>query len=72
MKTQPKHREPTITKQDSERIAREILDIETLEERLSDELDFPEVAVWNIEAVLKEAFKLGRQSNQKMNKAKQE
>ena len=42
-----------------ERIAREHLDIETLETRRSDELDFHEVAVWCIRAALEAAYEAG-------------
>lgn len=41
-------------------IARRHLDLETLETRNSDDLDFREQAVWNIAAALKEAYELGR------------
>lgn len=41
-------------------IAKDCFDIETLETQNSDSLDFHEVAVWQIEKALKEAFKLGR------------
>jgi len=42
------------------RIANEILRIETLETRRSDELDFYDRAVWNIKAALEEAYKAGQ------------
>ena len=42
------------------RIAKEILRIETLETRRSDELDFYDRAVWNIKAALEEAYKAGQ------------
>lgn len=41
-------------------IAREHLGIPTLETRLSDSLDFHDVAVWQVEAALKAAYRLGR------------
>lgn len=41
-------------------IAKEILDIETLETRNSDSLDFHEVAVWQIREALAAAFEAGR------------
>ncbi|MGB0873671.1 MAG: DUF6900 domain-containing protein [Synechococcus sp.] len=40
-------------------MACKILDLETLEERNMDSLDFHEHAVWQIEAVIQEAFKMG-------------
>ena len=44
------------------KIAKEILDIETLETRNSDRLDFHEVSVWEIRDVLKAAFEAGRKA----------
>ena len=41
-------------------IARDHLGIATLETRRSDSLDFPDVAVWQVEAALKAAFDAGR------------
>jgi len=41
-------------------IAREILDIETLETRYSDRLDFHDLAVWNVKRALEAAYELGR------------
>ncbi len=46
-------------------IAAKHLDIETLEERKMDSLDFHEVAVWNLKAALRAAYEAGRQPNQK-------
>ena len=43
-------------------IAAEHLNIETLEERKSDSLDFHEVGVWNIKDALEAAFEAGKQS----------
>lgn len=40
-------------------IARQHLDIETLETRKSDRLDFHEVAVWNLKAALEAAYRAG-------------
>lgn len=40
-------------------IARKHLDIETLETRKSDRLDFHEVAVWNLKAALEAAYRAG-------------
>ena len=50
-----------------EAIARDILRIETLEERKSDELDFYDRAVWTIEAALEAAYEAGRASAQTQN-----
>ena len=43
-------------------IAQTILDLETLEARNSDSLDFKEQAVWNIKEALEQAYKAGQQS----------
>lgn len=43
-------------------IAQTILDLETLETRNSDSLDFTEQAVWNIKEALEQAYKAGQQS----------
>ncbi len=45
-----------------EQIAVTHLEIETLETRNSDDLDFHSVAVWNIKAALRAAFVAGRES----------
>ena len=45
-----------------ERIAREQLDLETLEQRKSDHLDFHDLAVWQIRAALDAAYEAGRQA----------
>lgn len=42
------------------RIAKEVLSLDTLEERRSDSLDFHEVSVWNIRAALEAAFAAGQ------------
>ena len=48
------------------RIAREILDLETLETRKMDSLDFHDLAVWQIRKALVAAYNAGRESvNQK-------
>ena len=44
-------------------IARDLLGIETLEERKSDSLDFHEVAVWQVRDALAAAFEAGRQTS---------
>jgi hypothetical protein len=41
-------------------IASRILDIETLETRRSDGLDFHEVAVWSVKQALEAAYEAGR------------
>jgi hypothetical protein len=46
-------------------IARQILLIETLEERRMDSLDFHEVAVWQVQEALETAFDAGRKSRNK-------
>ena len=45
-----------------EKIAREILDLETLETRNMDSLDFHDLAVWEIRKALEAAFNAGIQS----------
>lgn len=45
-----------------EKIAREILDLETLETRNSDSLDFHDLAVWEIRKALEAAYEAGRSS----------
>ena len=51
----------TTTKRDQqiEAIARTILDIPTLEARNSDQLDFHEVAVWQVREALRKAYMAG-------------
>jgi hypothetical protein len=44
------------------RIAREILDLETLKTRKMDSLDFHELAVWQIRKALEAAYNAGRES----------
>lgn len=41
-------------------IAKQHLDLTTLETRKNDTLDFPERAVWQIKKALEEAFKAGQ------------
>jgi hypothetical protein len=43
-----------------QRIAREVLSLETLQTRNSDRLDFREQAVWQIAKALSEAYEAGR------------
>lgn len=47
------------------KIAQQHLDIETLERRYSDSLDFYNLAVWRIQEALEAAYKAGQQSNDK-------
>ena len=44
------------------KIAQTILDLETLETRNSDSLDFKEQAVWSIKQALEQAYKAGQES----------
>ena len=44
------------------KIAREILDLETLETRSMDSLDFHELSVWEIREALEAAYNAGRQA----------
>lgn len=46
-------------------IAQQHLNIETLEERKSDSLDFKEVAVWSVKAALEAAFEAGKAAAKK-------
>jgi len=50
------------------RIARDVLGIETLEARKSDEADFHDLAVWSIEKALQAAYEAG-QANAKVYRA---
>lgn len=45
-----------------EAIAKEILDLETLETRHGDSLDFHDLAVWQLKAALEAAYKAGAES----------
>jgi len=47
------------------KIAQQHLNIETLEERKSDSLDFKEVAVWSVKAALEAAFEAGKAAAKK-------
>jgi hypothetical protein len=44
------------------KIAQEELDVETLEKRWSDNLDFYDVSVWGIKRALEAAYEAGRQA----------
>jgi hypothetical protein len=50
------------TQKTLEQIARRHFWVETLETRKSDRLDFHEVAVWNMQAALQEAFEAGKKA----------
>ena len=56
-KRQQKHKEQTI-----QRIARDILWLETLEERGRDHLDFHEIGVGQLRQALEQAYEAGRTS----------
>ena len=47
------------------KIAKAILDIETLETRHSDKLDFHDLGVWSIKEALEAAFKAGQAAKTK-------
>lgn len=56
-----KHGYKPMTKQETiEKIARDILWVETLEERKSDSLDFHELAVWQLKNALSAAYEAGK------------
>lgn len=46
----------------AEILAKDLLDIETLETRNSDSLDFHTVSVWQLKKALEAAYEAGRQS----------
>lgn len=48
-----------------EAIAKRVLGVQTLEKRWNDDLDFYDLAVWNIKEALEEAYKLGFSKAQK-------
>ena len=50
------------------RIAKQYLDIPTLETRLSDSLDFHSIAVWNLKTALEAAWKAGVNTGYKAGK----
>jgi len=50
---------PTARDNTINRIAREVLDLETLEARRMDSLDFHEHAVWSIKDALERAYEAG-------------
>lgn len=54
-KRHDQHKEQAVT-----RIAREVLDLETLDERRMDDLDFHELSVWQIRQALEQAYEAGR------------
>jgi len=51
-----------------EKIAREALDLETLETRKMDGLDFKEQAVWSIKQALEAAYEAGRNAGKRSSK----
>ncbi|MEO0513579.1 MAG: hypothetical protein AAF108_11925 [Planctomycetota bacterium] len=53
---------PTACDNAISRIARETLDLETLESRRMDSLDFHEHAVWSIKDALERAYEAGRKA----------
>ena len=46
-------------------IAKDILNIETLEERHGDWLDFHEVSVWSLKVALNDAYEAGKKAGKK-------
>ncbi len=61
MKTKPTT--PAKAQPYAAEIAREILNLETLETRRMDSLDFHELAVWEIREALEAAYNAGRQAS---------
>jgi hypothetical protein len=53
---------PTARDNALNRIAREVLSLETLESRKMDSLDFHEHAVWSIKDALERAYEAGREA----------
>ncbi len=51
------------------RIARDTLHLETLETRMSDSLDFHDLAVWSIKAALEAAYQAGFEAAKKSSKS---
>lgn len=47
-----------------EEIAKDVLEIETLETQMSDSLDFHEVSVWGLKEALIEAYSLGKSNSE--------
>ncbi|HEX7010763.1 MAG TPA: hypothetical protein VF184_12340 [Phycisphaeraceae bacterium] len=54
-----KHKDQAV-----QRIAREVLDLETLDERRMDDPDFHELSVWQIRRALEQAYEAGRDAGQ--------
>ena len=52
------------------KIARDILDLETLETRKSDSLDFHDMAVWQLRDALIAAYNAGREAGKLNTKSK--
>jgi len=57
---------------DIDKIAKDILNIDTLETRNGDSLDFHEVAVWSIKEALEEAYRAGQDTVQDVIKEMEE
>jgi hypothetical protein len=45
-----------------EQLAKEILNLETLETRMGDNLDFHNIAVWDLKRFAEEVYNLGKNS----------
>ena len=52
-----------MMKRELDSITKKHLNIDTLEERKADSLDFHEVSVWSLQDALEAAFKLGQQNS---------
>lgn len=52
--------EKQLNKELTKIVKEHFIGIDTLEQQMSDSLDFHEVSVWSLEAALKAAFELGR------------
>jgi hypothetical protein len=57
-----KTKRPTKIPGYATKIAKEILNLETLETRRMDSLDFHELSVWEIREALEAAYNVGRQA----------
>ena len=53
------------TEKQIENIAKDVFEIETLETRNSDDLDFYDVSVWSIKEAMQQAYALGVKAAQK-------
>ena len=61
----PQRVETNKKNKEIERIAKETLNLETLETRWSDSLDFNEHSAWSIKAALEAAFDAGKKAAEK-------